>query len=255
MRQQDFDRRVQPTSHPKIALRQHADPRGDTVSEDVAEDIAKDIRSVVATLSQKGYRRLVAVSVDDGDARLTTCLQSVGFRRRPRMEVYERALRHASPSVTDLPPQILVSDFHGLAAQEVYPVVDAIFAERPIVGHRSEFQEIMENSGFLPDCSRVARDGDRMIGVQLVHRRAPTVVEFTYGGVTPEWRRRHVALSLLSHSLDACRAAGYRTVTGHVAIENAAGRGFLDRAGFSRVGSLSNCSLDLRGDARSPARA
>ncbi len=225
------------------------------VSEDIADDIAEEIEGVVATLSQKGYRRLVAVSVDDGDARLTTCLQSVGFHRKPQIEVYERPLHHAPPSVTDVPHQIVVSDFHGLTVEEVYPVVHAIFADRPIVGHRSEFQEIMHDSCFLPDCSRVARDRDRMIGVQLVHRRTPTVVEFTYGGVMPEWRRRHVALSLLCHSLDACQAAGYQTATGHVAIENAAGRGFLGRAGFSRVGSRSNYSLDLRGDARSPARA
>jgi len=242
--QYDFDRFVQATGHPEIAILQHADLHTDTVSNGIGD--------VVETLRQKGFRRLVAVSVDDEDAQLTTSLKSVGFRRKPQMEEYERPLHQPPPLVTDVPPQIAVSDFHGLTADEVYPVVQAIFLDRPIVAHRSEFQELLEDSDFLPGCSRVARDGDRIIGVQLVHRRAATVVELTYGGVTPEWRRRHVALALLSQSLGACGAAGYRTATGQVAVDNAAGHRFLGRAGFSYVRSLSNYSLNLLRRADAP---
>ena len=109
-------------------------------------------------------------------------------------------------------------------------------------GQRREFDKwlplALHSKDFRPALSRVAFDGDEIVGYVLTYRdNDPTRSYIGHVGTRRPWRGKAVASALMAEVIEAARQAGYSHVCLGVDADSPTGAvGVYERAGFKRIG-------------------
>ena len=161
-----------------------------------------------------GYGR-IRQAVSDGDERANVALEAAGYRRSHVSWVLETA-RLDEPPAIERPPGIEIRPYRPGDARAVHRLIDEAFSEWP--GREpTAFEEwsahVIGHPAFAPELSRLAYDGDELVGAVLSEE---------YAGQDDGWvqqlatkathRRRGIARALLESVRVAFLATGRHRV-------------------------------------------
>jgi predicted N-acetyltransferase YhbS len=153
--------------------------------------------------------------VTDGDKRAHRSFEAAGYRPAYTAWILQMALEDEPPRVV-IPPGIVIREYRPGDATATYRVIEDAFNEWP--GRRpTDFEgwsaHITSHTAFAPHLSRLAFDGDELVGAALSD---------DYGGPGEGWvqqlatrathRHRGIARALLQSVFAAFHATGRRQV-------------------------------------------
>jgi len=153
--------------------------------------------------------------VTDSDAAARSLFEAAGYRVRHTSWVLQQALDEAPPEV-ELPPGVKIRGYRAADAEAAYRVIEDAFNEWPDRQPR-EFAawsaQVIGHPAFAPELSRLALEGDRLVGVVLC---------MDYEGAEEGWvdqiatlathRHRGIGRALLQSVFAAYHAQGRRLV-------------------------------------------
>jgi ribosomal protein S18 acetylase RimI-like enzyme len=153
--------------------------------------------------------------VTDSDAAARSLFEAAGYRVRHTSWVLQQRLDEAPPDV-ELPPGVKIRDYRAADAESAYRVIEDAFNEWPDRQPR-EFAawsaQVIGHPAFAPELSRLALEGDRLVGVVLC---------MDYDGAEEGWvdqiatvathRHRGIGRALLQSVFAAYHAQGRRLV-------------------------------------------
>ena len=153
--------------------------------------------------------------VTDSDAAARSLFEAAGYRVRHTSWVLQQGLDEAPPEV-ELPPGVQIRGYRAADAEAAYRVIEDAFNEWPDRQPR-EFAawsaQVIGHPAFAPELSRLALEGDRLVGVVLC---------MDYEGAEEGWvdqiatlathRHRGIGRALLQSVFAAYHAQGRRLV-------------------------------------------
>ena len=160
-------------------------------------------------------RTQVRQVVTDADLAARRLFEASGYTEIQASWILEMSLGGESPSVR-VPPGITLCAYETGDAEATYRVIEDAFSEAPgrdPVAFERWTAHVLDHPAFAPGLSRLAFDGDELVGAALSH---------DYSGESEGWvqqlatkathRHRGIARALLGSVFGAFHAAGKRTV-------------------------------------------
>ncbi len=156
----------------------------------------------------------VRQTVTNGDTAATRLFEASGYVNSGSAWILEQALDEVAP-VVQVPDGITIRPYRPSDARAVHRLIDDAFNEwagREPVDFERWSGFVIAHPSFAPDASRLAFDGEELVGAALA---------FVYDGNDEGWiqqlatkathRHRGIARALLQSEFAAFHAAGWRT--------------------------------------------
>jgi GNAT superfamily N-acetyltransferase len=160
-------------------------------------------------------RTQVRQVVTDADVAARRLFETSGYSETQTSWILEISLGEGAPTVR-IPPGISLGAYELEHAEATYRVIEDAFGEAPgrdPVAFERWAAHVLDHPAFAPGLSRLAFDGDELVGAALSH---------DYAGETEGWvqqlatkathRHRGIARALLGSAFGAFHATGKRTV-------------------------------------------
>ena len=198
-------------------------------------------------VARAGGASRVTQIVSDGDLAARRLFEARGYRALGSSWVLELPLGDAPPTIA-VPPRIRLRPYEPADAGTVYRVVEDAFSEWPD-REPTSFERwqahVPGHPAFAAHLSRVAFDGDRLVGVAL---------SMDYEGLAQGWveqlatsvshRHRGIARALLGSVFDGFHATGRRAV-GLSTNSRSGALGLYERLGMRIKRSYTGWAKDL----------
>ncbi len=178
----------------------------------------------------------------DADAYATEATAFALFERfgmRPVRYWYEMAADLSVPVSPRPRPDLLVVPFSADYTAALYAAHNEAMADHfdfELTSLAAWSEQALYQPGFRPDLTRLALDGDQVVGYVLAGEETPGRVRMNEIGTRPAWRRRGLAGSLLAEVMVASAADGQQRATLGVDSDSPTGAvSIYRRAGFEVV--------------------